>query len=233
MNNSIDFLKKVPIFGGLNQNEYATIHDLMKKKSFKRDDVIFSQEEMGDSLFIIVNGRIKVALYSETGKELILSILKSGDFFGEMSLLDGEPRSANIIAVEDSTLLILERKDFISYLEKSPSLSLKILKIMSKRLRITDEQIGSLALLDVYGRIARFLINVAKTDGKKVDEGIIIEPKLTHQEIAGMVGTSRETVSRTLSDLQKKGLLIFKEKHILIKNEAIEEVQEKYSIYPH
>lgn len=231
MTNHVDVLKKVPIFEGLNDEEYTQVASLMKEREYKRDEVIFTQDQMGDALFVIVEGRVKVALYSEAGKEIILSILKNGDFFGEMSLLDGEPRSANVVSLDKSKILILERLNFAGYLEKSPTLTLKILKVLSKRLRIADEQIGSLALLDVYGRIARFLINLARQEGKTIGDEIHVEHRLTHQEIAGMIGTSRETVSRTFADLQKRNLITIADKKIVIQKHALEDIAEKYMIY--
>ncbi|MFH1728635.1 MAG: Crp/Fnr family transcriptional regulator [Pseudomonadota bacterium] len=222
-------LKNVPIFSGLPEDIYTDLTRLLKDKSFKKGDVVCSHDEAGDSLFIIKKGSVKVTLYNESGKEIILSILKAGDFFGEMSLLDSEPRSANVIATENADLLVLRQREFLSYIIESPKLTLKMLKVMTKRLRLADEQIGNLALLDVNGRIARYLIQLAKNDGIAHEEGLLVKKRPTHQDIAGIIGTSRETVSRALSGLQKRGLIDMFGKAILIRHIGLAEVDEKYS----
>ncbi len=225
------FLRNVPIFSGFNDDHIENLSKLVKLQTFKGEEIIFNQEDKGDALFIIQTGRIKVSLFSEAGKEIILSILKEGDFFGEMALIDGEPRSANVTAIDPTELLILERIDFMNYLKQSPDLTLMLLIEMSRRLRIADDKIGSLALLDVYGRIARYLIKLAKAEGKITKEGIVIVNRPTHQEMAGLVGTSRETVSRTLTDLQKRGVISVTKDEIILKEDSIEVMEDKYLIY--
>jgi CRP-like cAMP-binding protein len=225
------FLKNVPVFRGFNDEHLGNLAKLVKVQSFAGEQIIFNQEDKGDALFIIQKGRIKVSLFSEAGKEIILSILREGDFFGEMALIDGEPRSANVTAIDPSELLILERTDFLEYLKRSPDLTLMLLVEMSRRLRIADDKIGSLALLDVYGRIARYLIKLAKAEGKITKEGIVIINRPTHQEIAGLVGTSRETVSRTLTDLQKRGVISVTKDELILKEDSFEAMEDKYLIY--
>ncbi len=231
MQNAMSFLRNVPLFKGFNDDHIANLAKLVKVQAFGGEEIIFNQEDKGDALFIIQAGRIKVSLFSEAGKEIILSILREGDFFGEMALIDGEPRSANVTSIDPTELLILERVDFMNYLKQSPDLSLMLLVEMSQRLRIADDKIGSLALLDVYGRIARYLIKLAKAEGKITKEGIVIVNRPTHQEIAGLVGTSRETVSRTLTDLQKRGVISVTKDEIILKEDSIEVMEDKYLIY--
>ena len=205
------------IFADLSQE---TLGDLAKRVWQKEADagtVIVNQEDTGDQLFVIVSGKVKVVLYGETGREIILSILRGGDFFGEMSLLDRQPRSANVVAVEDSQLLGLDRDAFQTHLSAHPQTALAILAEMSRRLRHADEVIGNLALLDVYARVARTIRDMAQKQGEPVDGGLLIRERPTQQEIAGLIGTSRETVSRALNDFTRRGLLEMSGKQILVR----------------
>lgn len=161
---------------------------------------------------------MKVALYGENGREVILSVLKEGDFFGEMSLLDNQPRSANVRALDTSRVLVLSREVFHAALRSGPHVAIPILAEMSRRLRRADEAIGNLALLDVYGRVAHFLLDQARENGVQAEGGVVIKDRPTQQHIAAMVGTSRETVSRALSEFQRRGLIEMEGKEILLKH---------------
>lgn len=209
-------LQRVSIFEGLGDQAAVRLGSCLKSIKFSKDALIVGQDDQGDSLFIIEKGRVKVVLYGESGREVILAIFKDGDFFGEMSLLDGEPRSANVIALEPTQVLVLSREDFERHLEETPSTALKVLGEMSRRLRRADDVIGNLALLDVYGRVARILINLSLKEGETQDEGILIRERPTQQELASMIGTSRETVSRVLSEFQRRGFLSTQGKSVLL-----------------
>jgi CRP-like cAMP-binding protein len=223
MSQSAGWLKKVAIFADLGGPESEALEGLCKERAYARDDLIVSQESAGDSLFVVTEGRVKVVLYGQSGREVILSTFKPGDFFGEMSLLDNQPRSANVIASEPSRLLVLDRAAFARHLESHPRTALNVLAEMSKRLRRADGIIGNLALLDVYGRVARFLRELARTEGKVVPDGVEIQTRPTQAEIAAMVGTSRETVSRALSEFQRRGLLEVTGKRILLRHDFDQE----------
>jgi len=161
---------------------------------------------------------VKAVLYGGSGREIILSIFKSpGDFFGEMSLLDNQPRSATLIADEPSTLLVLSRRDFQAHLAAQPRTAMNVLGELSRRLRRADEVIGNLALLDVYGRVARKLREMAESDGEETEEGIVIRQRPTQQEIAATIGTSRETVSRVLSELVRRGFIGMSGRRLLLR----------------
>jgi CRP-like cAMP-binding protein len=214
-------LKSVSIFADLDSAALAELEPLLVAKKFARDSLIVSQEEPGDAMFIVRSGRVKVVLYGDTGREIILSLLKSGDFFGEMSLLDDQPRSANVIALEESEVLVLHRHAFKRYLIAHPDVAFALLAELSRRLRRADEIIGNLALLDVFGRVAHMLIDLAQTEGVQTDEGILIKERPTQQNIASMVGTSRETVSRTLSEFAKRGYIEMQGRAILIKQMSV------------
>ncbi len=209
-------LKRVSIFESLDDEAIERLSGSLKPNDYRKDQLIVSQDDPGDALYVIEKGRVKVVLYGESGREVILTIFRDGDFFGEMSLLDGQPRSANVIALEDTRALMLSREDFVRHLREAPTTALKVLSIMCLRLRRADEIIGNLALLDVYGRVAHILIELAKNEGETQDEGILIRERPTQQDLASMIGTSRETVSRVLSEFQRRGFLSMQGKSILL-----------------
>ena len=203
-----ELLRRVSIFAHLGDAELAGLERLLEAREVAAEAVVVGQEDRGDALFVLVRGRVKVVLYGESGREIILRVFgRPGDFFGEMSLLDDQPRSATVIALETSTLLILKRGDFHQHLEGQPRTALAVLAELSRRLRRADEVIGNLALLDVYGRLARKLRDLARSDGEPVPEGVVIRDLPTQQEIAGLIGTSRETVNRLLADLRERGVI--------------------------
>ncbi len=211
-----EFLKKVPLFSSLKEEELEVLSNIGTIHNFNKERILMSVDEEGDSLYIITEGRVKVSVFSESGKEIIFSILRGGDFFGEMALLDGQPRSANITATEDSKVFILHRKDFANLLEKYPRISIKLLEELSIRLRKTDQRLESIALLDVTGRIATVLVQLGEEQGQETPEGVLIRSRPTHQEIANMVGTTRETVTRVLKQLELKGYIKMTGKDVII-----------------
>lgn len=211
-----ELLKKVSLFENVQTDELERIAGLLTARETPKDSQIVAQDEPGDAMYIIARGRVKVVLYGDNGREVILTILKAGEFFGEMALVDDGPRSANVIASEDATVLILKRDSFREYLLKSPQMALNIMAELSRRLRRADEIIGNLATLDVYGRVAHIMIELAKKDGEEVEEGILIRERPTQQDIASMIGTSRETVSRVLSEFQKRGFVEMRGREILL-----------------
>lgn len=212
-----ELLRSVSIFAELDAPSAAELERLAQVREYDDEAVIASQEEPGDALFVLVKGRVKVVLYGDSGREIILNVFKSpGDFFGEMSLLDDEPRSATLVASEPSRLLVLSRADFRAHIQRHPKTALRVLTELSRRLRRADELISNLALLDVATRVAHIMIDLAKRDGEEVEEGILIRERPTQQDIASMIGTSRETVSRVLSDFQRAGLVEMRGREILL-----------------
>ncbi len=211
-----DVLKSFPLFADLDDEELTDIEKIVMTKKFSKDEIILYQFDPGDSLYMIAGGRVKVVLFSKDGKEVLLSTLGTSDFFGEMSLLDGMPRSASVVALEDSELIVLKRRDFLDLIRNHPEIALKILTELSRRLREADRKIGSLILMDVYGRVARLLLDLAEKEGKKINGEIVIEKRLKHKDIASMVGASRETVSRVLRDFAQSGFITVDNKRIII-----------------
>src|SRR5918997_5645796 len=184
-----DFLRTVPLFSKLDVEELRRFAELTRQKHYPKGSVIVFEEDPGDSLFVVRSGRVKVVLVGEDGREIILGVLGVGEHFGELSLIDNQPRSAHVIAMEDASLLVLYREDFRRRVETSPAVALALLTELSRRLRRADNKIGGLVLLDVPGRIARLLLDLAEEAG--ADR---LEKPLTHQTIAQMIGASRETV---------------------------------------
>jgi CRP/FNR family cyclic AMP-dependent transcriptional regulator len=216
---SADILRKVPLFSDLPDEDLEKLALVAVKKTYPKDNVIFFEQDEGDSLFIISRGSVKVAKISDEGKEVILAILGPGEFFGDMSLLDGQPRSATVIAVEETEVSSIRRQEFLNLIKDSPHMSVKLLAVLSQRLRDANSKIGNLALLDVYGRLARILMDFAKIEGRKLENGKIAFRRPTHQAIANMIGTSRETVTRTLGDLHRRGYIQISGKEIIIKDQ--------------
>lgn len=211
-----NLLRRVTIFQDLSDKELDELGQRLVPKTFMKDGIIVSHEAEGDSLFIIKSGKVKVSLYGDSGREIILSIFKPGDFFGEMSLLDNQPRSANVIALEEAEVLVLSRQAFLKQVEERPSMAMAVMNELCRRLRRADQAIGSLALMDVYGRLAHALLDLAKREGAEGPTGIVIRERPTQQELANMVGTTRETVSRALSEFQRRGLLELRGRSIIL-----------------
>ncbi len=211
-----ELLRTVPIFAELSEADIASLARLTSRRSCPKDTVVFFENEEGDTFFCIVDGRIKVTILGDDGREVILSVLGRGDFFGEMALLDNEPRSATAIAVEDTELLSLHRNDFQSVLSDNRSIMSALIKILAARLRRANHQISTLALLDVYGRVARVIVDTARDEGKRLKDGRIAFRRATHQEIANRIGTTRETVTRMLKDLERQGLIHIEGKEIIV-----------------
>jgi CRP/FNR family cyclic AMP-dependent transcriptional regulator len=213
-----DFLATVPLFSGLQRDEIQKFADLTRERSYPKGSVILFQDDPGDSLFVLRAGRVKVVLIGEDGREVILGVLEPGAHFGELALIDDQPRSAHVIAMEDAQLLILRREDFRRRVEANASVAWALLTELSRRLRRADVKIGGLVLLDVPGRIARLLLDLANETGSDA-----IEKPLTHQTIAQMIGASRETVSRAMKEFQDAGLITVERRRISVGDrEALE-----------
>jgi len=219
------YLQKVGIFAALAPDGLRDLAHRMQTREYPSGSVIVGQEDPGDALYVITQGRVKVMLFGG-GREIILSILRDGEIFGEMSLLDNQPRSASVVASEPTRALVLERTAFARHVADHPDTARAILAELSRRLRQADRIIGNLALLDVYGRVARFLTDLAGKEGELTEEGILIRVRPTQQDIAGMVGTSRETVSRALNEFARRGLVILRGRSIVVRPGIREEAPE-------
>jgi CRP/FNR family cyclic AMP-dependent transcriptional regulator len=207
----VDFLATVPLLSRIDRAELQKFAEVTREKNYPKGSVILFEDDPGDSLYIVREGRVKVVLVGEDGREVILGVLSVGDHFGELSLIDDQPRSAHVIAMEDSSLLVLRREDFRRRVEANVSVAWALLNELSRRLRRADNKIGGLVLLDVPGRIARLLVDLAEEAG--ADR---LEKPLTHQTIAQMIGASRETVSRAMREFQDAGWLTVERRCIVL-----------------
>ena len=200
-------LRNVPIFSDLKDTDLNIISDKMVSRTYEKGQMILLEESQGETFFIIISGAVKVTRLSDDGREVILAMLGESDFFGEMSLLDGEGRSANIVANEDAEVLTLSRSDFLDCLETYPKIAIALLEELAIRLRKSDQHIESLSLSDSEHRIAITLIRFAQELGTIKQGDVRINNLPFQQDIANMAGTSRETVSRTLKLLEEKNLV--------------------------
>ncbi len=210
-------LGSIPLFRDLNPTELTAIEDQTIEKIAPKNTVILTEGDAGDSLFLIVQGRVKVFIGDEDGREIILKILAPGDFFGEMSMIDRQPRSASVSTLEPSVFRVLSHQAFQECLDRSPRIGSIVMQALAKRLRDADRKISTLALMDVYGRVAATLTELAITTNGKT----IVGERLSQQDIANMVGASREMVNRILKDLSERGYITVESKSITILNENL------------
>jgi CRP/FNR family transcriptional regulator, cyclic AMP receptor protein len=202
-----DNLRNVHLFSTLKENQIDAVSRILLVNSYYKNQVIFQEGEAGDALFIVLKGKVKICLYDEEGREYILDVISKDGFFGELALIDELPRSANATVMESAELLIIRRPDFLRLLIENPTIAVEILKILSRRLRVADERIRWLAFLNVEGRILKYLLEIGTKSGAKVKDYVIIEKGPTQIEIANSCGCSRETVSRMIASLIKKGFV--------------------------
>jgi CRP/FNR family cyclic AMP-dependent transcriptional regulator len=196
-------LRNVALFSQLPEAQLALLTRVVGRKSFARSSTIIAAGDPSDALYIVISGRLKVMMSDDEGREVILAILGSGEFFGEMALLDDETRSATVIAMEPCELLSISKVDFKRCLAENLDIGMGMMRGLVKRLREADRKIGSLALMDVYGRVARLLLEMSEeVNGQKV-----VNKRLPKQDIAKMIGASREMVSRVMKDLQSSGYI--------------------------
>jgi len=207
MRRYMDNLKSVSLFSRLNEKDIEVISRIIYINTYARGEVVFQEGEKGDSLYIVLKGQVKVCLYDEDGREYILAAIGRDGFFGELALIDELPRSANVITLESSELLIIRRHEFTRLLMENPTITIAILRVLSRRLREADERIKWLAFLSVEGRILKYLLGVGEKTGVKVKDYVIIEKGPTQIEIASSCGCSRETVSRMIKSLVQKGIV--------------------------
>ena len=208
MLSSLELIRRVPLFSMLTEAQAISVADAVVKRRFKRAEAIVEQGKKSNALFILLNGRARVMTADGRGREVILATLRPGDHIGEMSLIDNEPHSATVRAEVQTDVLMLGRTEFARCLPENSSMAYAIMRGLVQRLRHADRKIESLALLDVYGRVARALLEFS------VDEGQgerVIREKISRQDIAKMVGASREMVSRVLKDLEERGYILTQE----------------------
>ncbi len=200
-------LTQVPLFAGLSGEQLDALAVFLRRRRYPKGSVIFQQGDPGTTLYLIETGEVKLTLTSTQGKEVILALLGPGGFFGELSLLDGEPRSANAMARVACELLALEREHLLRFLESQSRASASLLAALSRRLRRTTDLVHDAAFLDVAGRLARALLQLSETRGQPGPNGVVRFPKLNQGELAEMVGVTRESINKWLKFYEREGFV--------------------------
>jgi CRP/FNR family cyclic AMP-dependent transcriptional regulator len=207
-------LKNVPLLASFPDEQLRVLTAVVSRRSVPRGAVVMAAGDPTDSLYIVISGRLKVMMSDAEGKEVILSFLGAGEYFGEMGLIDDSPRSASVVSSEPCELLAIAKRDFKRCLADNFEMATTVMRGLVRRLREADRKIGSLALLDVYGRVARLLIDMSEN----VDGQRIVTRKIAKQDIAKMIGASREMVSRVMKDLQSGGYIEMRGSSIVLHN---------------
>ncbi|MCB4791311.1 MAG: Crp/Fnr family transcriptional regulator [Elusimicrobia bacterium] len=211
----LNYLKKVTFFSELEESDLKKIVQIGKNQRFLKDKTIFNENTSGERFYIVLSGRIKI--FTRSGeKKKTLAILDRGEFFGEMALLDMEPRSASSIALTESELVVIKKQDFRKLLAKYPRISFQIMKTLSQRLRQADKEIEALTFGDVIGRLANTLLEFGKKYGQETQEGLKINMAFSHQDIAEVVGTGREMVSRVLNRFKRLNCITYSNRFIVL-----------------
>ncbi len=205
-------LEKIALFAGLSEADIDAVSSLAVTRNYPKNTLVMCEGDESDSLYIVLLGKVKVFLSDEEGKEITLNIQGEGEYFGELAMLDEAPRSASVMTTEVTKLAVISKKSFDECMKNNPDIAMKVMRGLARRLRELTENVRSLALMDVYGRVARLLLEMAEEkEGKKV-----IFQRLTQRDIASMVGASREMVSRILRDLSVGGYITIERKIITI-----------------
>ncbi len=209
-------IRQIGIFAELSGAEFERLSPYVHEQRLPGATELFHQDDPGDAMYVILKGGVRIYRYSNAGREITLAVLREGQFFGEMSLLDGLPRSANAMTIEDTEFMVLKRNDFLNVLKSSPDIAVKILKDMSVRVRQADAMIEDLALLNVYERLIKYMNTRIRTGGKREGYCTIITGEIKRQDVANAIGSTRETVSRIFSSWQKKGYIKIYPSKILV-----------------
>ncbi len=214
----LSVLRKIPLFAGFDDEQIAEVGKLVQTRRVPKHQIIVYEGDPGDSFYILLKGSVAVSHMTGEGKETILSILKEGDFFGEMAMLDSSLRSASVKTLSDVEVGLVTRADFLDLLGKNPSIGRSLVIALSERLRDANQQIAASAYQDIRSRLAALLLKLAEKFGETTPEGTRITQRLTNQEMASMVGTTRETVNRTLNKFWDEQLIDMRTAFIVIKD---------------
>lgn len=201
-------LQRIPLFGELDDDDLLRIANLLVPKKYKKNNLIIFEEDLGRNMFIIRKGRVKISGISDEGGEAIFSIFGEGDFFGELSIIDGLPRSATVTSIDDVELWVLNRGDFLELLQKYPQIAIVLLKELARRIRRSDLQIKSLSLKDARGRVGTTLMRLAEDIGVIRGGKVVIAELPLQRDLASLAGTSRETISRVITKFEEEGHMV-------------------------
>ena len=205
---NLELIRRVPLFSMLTAQQAASVAQAVVKRRFKRGEAIVEQGKKSNALTILLTGRARVISSDSRGREVILATLRPGDYVGEMSLIDDEPHSASVLAEVQSDSLILGQAEFARCMPDMDSMAHAILRGVVQRLRHADRKIESLALMDVYGRVAKALLEFAGKNAMSWEDHAVIPERVSRQDVAKMVGASREMVSRVMKDLEERGFIV-------------------------
>ncbi len=211
-----DVLRQSPLFSGVDENSAAVLEDSMAASTLSRGDVLFNEGDTGNQLYVVIDGKIKLGRTSADGRENLLAILGPGQMFGELSFFDPGPRSATATAVTDVELKSLGHDSLIPVISTHPDVALALLHQLAGRLRRTNEVVGDLVFSDVPGRVAKALLDLAGRFGRQADDGVHVNHDLTQEELAQLVGASRETVNKALADFASRGWMRLEPRSVVI-----------------
>lgn len=215
-----DLLQRVPLLAALTDSDRQTLARSASRRRYRRGDIIFQKDDPGHSLFIVARGSVRIYVPSTQGADLTLAVMGPGQFFGDLSLLDGRPRSASAAALGDTHVVVLERSDFVAVIRTRPAAVMSVLAVVVRRLRETDEMASDLAFLDVGGRLAKKLLDLAETNGVKRQDGVLLDMPVTQEELANMIGVTRESVNRNLSLFRRIGLVAKEGRRFVLRDPA-------------
>jgi CRP/FNR family transcriptional regulator, cyclic AMP receptor protein len=200
-------LAEVALFHGLSQDERTELYGRLRRRRYRKGEMIFLRGDLGRDLYVIESGAVRICLTTEDGKEITLALLGQGEFFGELALLDGEPRSSDAVSMEASQFLLLERSDFLQFVEEHPRVAHRVMAVLSRRLRDNNQLVQDAAFFDIAARLARVILRLADSVGQSDQGGVTIARRLTQNELAGMIGTTRESVNKWLGEYERQGLI--------------------------
>ncbi len=211
-----DVLRQAPLFSGLDDESASSLDSSMTPRSLRRGEVLFHEGDDGDQLYVVTDGKIKLGRTSPDGRENLLAILGPGQMFGELSFFDPGPRSATATAVTDVDVKSLGHEALSPVLREHPDVAMALLNQLAGRLRRTNEVVGDLVFSDVPGRVAKALLDLAGRFGRKADDGVHVNHDLTQEELAQLVGASRETVNKALADFASRGWMRLEPRSVVI-----------------
>ncbi len=216
----MQLLERVPFLAALSDTDRQWLAQRVRRRNYTRGDIVFQKDDPGEALFIVESGSVRIHVTGAQGTDLTLAVMNPNDFFGDMSLLDGKPRSASASAVTDCALIVLERDHFTELVRKRPDAALAVLARVTQRLRGSDQMASDLAFLDAGGRLARRLLEIAEQSGVTREDGVLLNVRITQEELANMIGVTRESVNRNLSEFRRLGLIRNEGRKIIIRDPA-------------
>ncbi|MBI3924988.1 MAG: Crp/Fnr family transcriptional regulator [Armatimonadetes bacterium] len=212
-----ELLREVPLFSKFSNEDVGALTTIVKRRSYPKAHVLFHQGDPGEEFLVLTEGSVKVELMNQDGKELTLAILKPYQFLGELALLDDVPRSATVVTMEKTDFLVINKRDFARMLDTYPRMCFPMLRQLTRRVRILTDDIASMAFLDSYARVSRKILALAEEMGQVHEDGsIYIDQALTHQQLANLVGTTRETVTKILNEMKDRDLISIRRHRITV-----------------